>query len=133
MTLYAEIQSLSPALVASKDYQAIADALSVGRVEVVRKLGGIGLVLEALGPIDGSALLDALKEMSLLNHPLKWAWYLIERGELDFGSPATRAMINEMVASGEMHRAAGAVLKGVAEVQVTITAAQVASVMTGGA
>jgi len=125
MTLYAEIQSLSPALVASKDHQAIADALSVGRVEVVRKLGGIGLVLEALGPIDGSALLDALKEMSLLNHPLKWAWYLIERGELDFGSPATRAMINEMVATGEMPGAAGAVLKAVAEVPVFVTAAEV--------
>ena len=133
MSLYDDIQSLDPALVATRDYQAIADTVNSGRTKVVTRLGGIGLVLETLGPVDGAALLDTLQGMTAAVPALKWAWYLIERGELDFGSAATRAMIDELVLGGAMPEAVGAALKGVAEVPDVVTAAQVASVMTGGA
>ena len=131
--LYDDIQALDPALVASRDYQAIADVLSAGRVTVAPKLGGIGLVLETLGPVDGAALLDTLQAMTASVPALKWAWYLIERGELDFGSAATRGMVDMLVTGGAMPAPVGAALKAVAEMPVTVTAAQVASVMTGGA
>lgn len=131
--LYDEIQLLDAAVVASGDYQAIADTVNSGRTKVVTRLGGIGLVLETLGPVDGAALLDTLQGMTAAVPALKWAWYLIERGELDFGSAATRAMIDELVLGGAMPEAVGAALKAVAEVPDVVTAAQVASVMTGGA
>lgn len=120
MTLYEEIQSLDTALISSQDFQAIADTLSVGRVKVVPRLGGIGLVLETLGPTDGAALLDALEAQAATVPALKWAWVLINRGELDFGSPATRSMITALVSEP-----ARASLLAVAEVPDLVTAAQV--------
>ena len=97
--LYDDIQALDPALLASRDYDAIAAALNAGRVKVEPKLGGIGLVLETLGPVDGAALLDALEAQAATVPALKWAFTLINRGELDFGSNATRAMISSLIPS----------------------------------
>ena len=131
--LLAQINLLDASLRNSGDYQAIADTVNSGRTKVVTRLGGIGLVLETLGPVDGASLLDTLQGMTSAVPALKWAWYLIERGELDFGSAATRAMIDLLVSEGAMHHTVGAALKGVAEVPDVVTAAQVASVMTGGA
>ena len=118
--LYDEIQTLDPALLASRDYQAIADALNAGRVKITSKLGGIGLVLETLGPTDGAALLDALEAQAATVPALKWAWVLVNRGELDFGSAATRAMIDTLIPEP-----ARTLLKAVAEVPDPATAAQV--------
>lgn len=118
--LYDDIQVLDPALIASRDYAAIAAALSVGRVKVVPRLGGIGLVLETLGPESGAALLDALEAQAATVPALKWAWVLINRGELDFGSPATRSMIEALVPEP-----ARTLLLAVAEVSDPVTAAAV--------
>ena len=118
--LYDDIQTLDPALLASRDYQAIADALNAGRVKVVPRLGGIGLVLETLGPEAGAALLDALEAQAATVPALKWAWVLVNRGELDFGSPATRSMITALVSEP-----ARASLLAVAEVPDPVTAAAV--------
>lgn len=106
---------VSAEVLATHDTQAIADAFNAGRVKVATRLGGIGLVLETLGPVDGATLLDGLQAMTVSVPALKWAWYLIERGELDFGSAATRGMIDSLVAQGTMTVAVGAALKAVAE------------------
>lgn len=118
--LYDDIQALDAALVASRDYDAIAAALNAGRVKVEPKLGGIGLVLETLGPVDGAALLDALEAQAATVPALKWAFTLVNRGELDFGSAATRAMISTLIPSP-----AKEALLAVAEVPDVVTAAQV--------
>ena len=118
--LYDDIQALDPALLASRDYAAIADALSAGRVKIEPRLGGIGLVLETLGPIGGAELLDALELQSTSAPSLKWAWVLVNRGELDFGSAATRAMIDALIPEP-----ARTLLKAVAEVPDPVTAAAV--------
>lgn len=98
MTLLQEIQAAcTPELIASAEHGDIAAAVSVGRTQVVSKLGGIGLVLETLGPIDGAALLDSLETQAASVPALKWAFTLINRGELDFGSAATRTMIATLV------------------------------------
>ena len=115
-----QIQALDPALVASRDDGAIAAALSVGRIKVVQKLGGIGLVLETLGPEGGATLLDALQGQTATVPALKWAWYLIERGELDFGSAATRGMINALITEP-----AKSLLLAVAEVADPVSSAQI--------
>ena len=121
MTLLEEIQSkCSVELIASHDYQAIADMVNVGRTKVTQRLGGIGLVLETLGPDGGATLLDALQGQAATVPALKWAWYLIERGELDFGSAATRGMINALIPDP-----AKSLLLAVAEVADPVTAAQI--------
>ncbi len=123
--LYDDIQTLPPALVAARDYAAIANALNNGRIKVANRLGGIGLVLETLGPTDGAILLDTLQALTASVPALKWAWYLIERGELDFGSAATRGMIDTLVAGGAMSAGVGAALKNAAHVPDPVTAAEV--------
>lgn len=98
MTLLEEIQAAcSQELIDSKEHGAIAAAVSVGRTKIASRLGGIGAVMEALGPTDGAALLDALEAQAATVPALKWAFTLINRGELDFGSDATRAMIVTLI------------------------------------
>jgi len=128
MTLYQEIQiKCSPELIASRDHDAIAAAVNAGRTKVVQTLGGIGTVLETLGPVDGAALLDSLEALSATNSAVKWAFVLINRGELDFGSSATRQMIDTLIPGS-----AGDALKAVAEKPDPISPARIASVLDGG-
>lgn len=78
------------------DTQAIADQLAATRKRVVPRLGGIGVVLEVLGPEVGATVLDALDALKSTSSPVKWVWVLITRGDLDFGSAATRGMIQAL-------------------------------------
>ena len=82
--------------------------------------------MEALGPIDGAALLDGLEAQAASIPALKWAFTLINRGELDFGSDATRAMIVQLIA--EPARSA---LLNIAVVPDVVTAQQVAQALEG--
>jgi hypothetical protein len=125
MSLLDEIQAGGFDL-ANRDDGAIAAALSVDRKKVVKTLGGIGMVLETLGPADGAALLDSLEAMSANNSAVKWAFVLVNRGELDFGSAATRAMIDMLIPPD-----AAAALKAIAEVPDVVTAQQVAQALEG--
>ena len=127
MTLLDEIQAkCSPELIASRDHGAIAAAVNVGRTKIVSRLGGIGAVMETLGPVDGAALLDSLEVTASTVPAVRWAFVLINRGELDFGSPATRAMIDQLVPSP-----AKEALLSLAEVPETITPQQVAKALEG--
>jgi hypothetical protein len=127
VTLLSEIQSkCSAELIASRNHDAIAAAVNVGRTKVVQTLGGIGTVLETLGPDAGAALLDTLETIAITNSAVKWAFVLINRGELDFGSAATRAMIDLLIPG-----TAGAALKAVAEVADPVTAQQVSDALGG--
>ena len=117
MITLTDIQAkVAPEILATHDTQAITDAFNVGRTKVQTKLGGIGLVLEALGPVDGAALLDGLEAMAPAVPALKWAFTLINRGELDFGSAATRGMIDMLVGQGAIAEPLGTALKATAEV-----------------
>ena len=125
MTLLAEIQAKCGAeLIASRDHDAIAAVVNVGRTKVVPTLGGIGTVLETLGPASGATLLDNLEAMSATNSAVKWAFVLINRGELDFGSLATRQMIDLLIPG-----TAGEALKAVAEIVDPVTAQQVSDAL----
>lgn len=98
MTLLEEIQAkCTPELIASGEHGEIAALVSVGRTKVTPTLGGIGVVMEALGPVEGATLLDSLEAQAASVPALKWAFTLINRGELDFGSEATRAMIVSLI------------------------------------
>lgn len=104
--------SASPVLtqLVRTDSQAVADALSVGRVKLVERMISIGTVLKYLGPANGAALLDQMEAMRATNPTIKWGWYLLERGELDVSLESTREMLDALLPP-----AASAALKGLAE------------------
>ena len=127
MTLLEEIQTkCSPELIASREHGVIAARVSEGRKQVAQRLGGIGLVLETLGPVDGALLLDALEAQAASVPALKWAWVLVNRGELDFGSDATRAMVDALIPDPTR-----TLLKSVAEVPAPVSVDAVVSALEG--
>lgn len=116
MTLLNEIKAkCSPELLASRDADAIAALVSVGRTSIVPRLGGIGAVMETLGAVDGPVVLDALDSLKATLPAVRWGWVLLERGELDFGSVVTRQLIDGLVMGGVMTDGQGLAIKSLAE------------------
>lgn len=103
------------------DTDQLAAALSAGRTEVVQRLGGVGIVLETLGPLNGAALLDTLEQLAGQIPAVKWAWVLINRGDLDFGSPATRAQLVALRDQGAISPDSCVALLGIAEVHAPVS------------
>lgn len=132
MSLLDEIKAkCSPELLASKQHGEIAAKVSEGRTRITTRLGGIGVVMETLGPVDGPALLDALEMLKASNPAVKWGWYLIERGELDFGSDVTRGMIDMIEAGGLIGKEAAKALRDIAVVPAPVSVAEVIQAMEG--
>lgn len=132
MNLFEEIQAkCSPELLASLEHGAIAAAVSDGRTSVVSRLGGIGAVLETLGVVDGPAVLDALDSLRSSNPAVRWGWVLLERAELDFGSPVTRQLIDSLAASGVMTAEQAEKLKSLAVVPAPVGVQEVVAAMEG--
>lgn len=125
----AQVQQYLPARRDDLITQVLNEGRHPSRVKVSKTLGGIGTVLEVLGPETGAAVLDGLEASKAGNAAVKWAWFLIERGELDFGSPATREMIDKLVAQGALPAGAGAALKAVAESYVPFTVNEVSDAL----
>ena len=89
--------SADPALQALvPDTSALAAALSAGRTRIVSTLVGVGRVMDCLGPTAGAQVLDALDALKPQVSPVKWAFILLERGELDVGLESVRAQIDTL-------------------------------------
>jgi hypothetical protein len=132
MTLLAEIEAkCPPELIAAREHGQIAALVSAGRTKVVERLGGIGTVLRHLGPVNGPALLDALDALRATVPAIRWGWVLLDRGQLDFGSPVVRAMIDQLVTDGVISAAHGEILKNVAVEPDPVSVQQVAAAMEG--
>lgn len=116
MTLHDEILSRADcaAALAVRDCGALAAILSVGRTKVIDYSIGYGTVLEVLGAEAGSAFLDGLTALAATSSPVKWALKLLDRGELNIGSPATQAQLDALAAGGVMPKAVADALKGLA-------------------
>lgn len=117
------------ALVDARNDVGVAVALSVGRVRAVETFGGYGYVMERLGPTGGASLLDALESMAASSPPIKWAFRLLERGALDFGSAATRAQLDALVGAGVLPAPAAAALKAGAEVADPVSVSDVSAAL----
>lgn len=78
------------------DTSAIAATLSVGRTRLESTFVGVGRVMDCLGPTEGAAVLDALDALRASSSPVKWAWLLLERGELDIALASVRAQIDAL-------------------------------------
>ena len=116
MTLLDEIKAkCSPELLASRDYDLIAQTVSAGRKTVVKSLHGIGSIIEILGLEDGPSVLNSLEQLKPANQAVKWGWILLEKGELDFGSDTTRLMIDSLTVSSVLTAEQSNLLKSLAE------------------
>ena len=116
MALIDDIRALDPTLLATRDTYAIAAALSAGRTRYVTSMIGFGRILDVLGPVEGAAVLDTLEATKVSNSALKWAWYLLERGELDVSLASVRGQIDALASGGAMTQAQADALKALAEV-----------------
>jgi hypothetical protein len=66
---------------------------------------GIGGVMDALGPQEGAALLDALASMATDSATLRWGLRALEQNGLDFSLPSTRSEIDALVLGDVMTEA----------------------------
>jgi len=145
--LFDEIKTLDAALVASLDYQAIADALNAARPPVLSlcTIGERGIIA-ALGTIEGEACLQAFEVFSATplpsGHPLEahypgikrlLGWLKTAEG-VDIGNVQAATLLSAMAQVGILQQAwADGLLALATKPAEQITAARVASIMTGGA
>lgn len=143
--LLAEIRDkCDPATLASKDYAAIAAAVSVGRVrvdatEMYASLGiserypeldglpgplGAELIFRKLEAFSAEALLSADLVKSLLGGAAIRQMGHLQRAGLAIGSPAVVAMLNTIAAYGGITQAEADALVSVAAVPDPVTAYQ---------
>lgn len=147
MTLYDEIQAVNTAIVAGGDYQAIADSVNAARPFVITQfmIGERGIIA-ILGTIEGEACLQAFEAFSSTplpeGHPLAphyqgvkrlLAWLKTDAG-VDIGNDQAHTLLNVMVQVGILQQSwVNAMLSLTLREPEKVSAAQVASVMTGGA
>ena len=94
MTLFAEIQTkCDQALIDSKDYQAIADVVNVGRTRSQKTAIGEGTILDVLGMAVGNAFLDVIDTVADYRHVKK----IISRGDFDVSTTTSQTGIQAMV------------------------------------
>ena len=97
MTLLAEIQAkCGPALLASRDFDAIAAFVSAGRTKPSTREIGNGTILEVLGLETGNALLDVINNVPDFRHVKP----LVEQGRLTVGSPLVQSTVQALVPMG---------------------------------
>lgn len=89
------------ALISARDTQAIAEALSVGRVRPTMREMGNGLVLQALGKDLGNVVLDIARSDESLRHVRP----LLEQGRLVASSSLVAEWFDSLVASAVVTRA----------------------------
>ena len=97
MTLLEEIQAkCGPALLASRDFDAIAAFVSAGRTKPSTREIGNGTILEVLGLTVGNALLDVINTAQ----DFRYVKPLVEQGRLTVGSALVQATVQSLVPMG---------------------------------
>ncbi len=96
VALLSEINAkCSTALVASRDTQTIADAVSVGRKRRNTREIGNGSILETIGLAAGNALLDVVNTAA----DFRYVKPLVDQGRLVISSPLVQATLQSLVPS----------------------------------
>jgi hypothetical protein len=81
-----------------------------GTVNQTRMIG-IGTVLDALGPEAGAQVLNAVEALKNTNMVVKWAWYLLEQGNLDVGLASTQQQLDVLAQANAMTQQQADILK----------------------
>lgn len=127
------IRALLPAAppVSQAQVEAVAAALSAGRVRYVKTAIGPGTILAELGQA-GADLLDQLEELAKLpaHNMVKHALRVIDRGEFDMGVAASRAQVAGLAAAGVMSAAARDALLALGQEPDPLSARDVAVAIT---
>jgi hypothetical protein len=133
MTLRDEITTRldCAAALAARDCGELAHILSIGRTKQIDFNVGYGSVLDTLGAESGAAFLDGLTALAATNSPVKWALKLLDRGELNVGSPKTQAQLDALAAGGVMPQAVADTLKALALVPDVVTPQEVQTALEG--
>jgi len=118
--LYDDIQLLDPALIASRDFAAIADALSAGRVKAQPTAIGKGTIIGVLGMAVGNAFLDVIDNVPDYRHIKD----VIRAGVFDVSLEASKFGIDAMV-PGVLTQAEANALKALGTAPDPVTAARV--------
>ena len=128
MSLLNQINLLDASLRNSTDYEAIAAALNVGRTKPRATAIGKGTIIGVLTLPVGNAFLDVID-----NHPdYRHIKDVIKNESFDVSLEESKMGIDAMVPAVLTQEQADS-LKALGTVPDTVSAAQVASVMTGGA
>lgn len=128
MTLLEEIQlKCTPELIATRNHQAIADAVNVGRTRPTSTEIGKGTILETIGLTAGNAFLDVIDNLAELRH-VKALW---AEGRLLVSSPMVVATIQSFVPAVLTQAQADALIVMGVEPD-PVSAARIATAMTGG-
>jgi len=120
MTLFDEIKILDAGLVASRDYKAIADALSAGRTKPQATAIGKGTIIGVLGMAVGNAFLDVIDNVADYRHIKD----VIRVGVFDVSLEASKFGIDAMV-PGVLTQAEANALKALGTTPDPVSAAQV--------
>lgn len=113
MTLLEEIiLKVAPEILATRDTQAITDALNVGRVKRQFTQVGRGLILEVMGMDAGNSFLDTLQAIPEFRH----VWPLIETGTLELMSGRLEESMTMLVNANALTLADAEALLALAEV-----------------
>ena len=129
MTLLDEITAkCSAELIASRDFDAIAAAVSIGRTKPSTREIGNGTILEVLGLEAGNALLDVINNVP----DFRYVKPLVEQGRLTVGSPLVQSTVQALVPMGVLTQLQADALCALGFDPHPVTAARVASAMTGG-
>ena len=120
MTLLEEIQAkCSPELIASRDHQAIADAVSLGRTQPSGLLIGKGRVIEVLGLEAANAFIDVIDNLADFRHVKG----LLASGTLCISSPLVLATVQGFV-PGVLTQEQADALMALGSINDTVSAAQ---------
>lgn len=134
MTLLEEIQAkCTLTLIASRDHQAIADAVNVGRTRLRKTELGQGGIVAAIGDVDAAnAFLDIVTNRA--NDPASKFRHIasvINRGEFDMGEQMAQISVQAMVPAVLTQEQADK-LKALGIAGDHVSAARVANALDGG-
>lgn len=128
MTLLEEIQAkCGPALLASRDFDAIAAFVSAGRTKPSTREIGNGTILEVLGLETGNALLDVVNTAQ----DFRYVKPLVEQGRLTVGSALVQATVQALVPMGVLTQLQADALCALGFDPDPVTAQQVSDAMGG--
>ena len=120
MITLTQIQALDPVLIAGGDYQAIANALNVGRTKSQPTAIGKGTIIGVLGMAAGNAFLDVIDTVPDYRHVKD----IIRDGAFDVSLPVSQYGIDAMVPAVLTQEQADA-LKALGTVPDPVTVAEV--------
>lgn len=122
MTLLDEIKTkVSPEILATRNTNAITDALNTGRTRKQTTEIGNGLILSTIGMQAGNALLDVIGSVSDFRHVRP----LLEQGRLDISTPLVAGALSSIVSSGAITRTDADALLALADVPNPVTELEV--------